>query len=171
MPFYASQVVFAYEGKPVRLVRKLSAAAIIAVAGMSLTACSLGGSMGPAPTGDETTAATEQPDATFVPGGGAEENKPYFDRTLQDLLESNPDAGSHEMVNALTDAGFDKSQMEVTFDKTSVDLDADFVIVAVKMPDNVCLIGQTGTRGYASTVVEPMSTGKCLIGMTQDIDW
>ncbi|MDJ1371804.1 hypothetical protein C7K25_10570 [Gulosibacter molinativorax] len=158
---------------PVHLVRKLTAVAALAVASLSLAACStLGIDSGPGPTETESTAATASPEATFVPGGGAEENKAYFDKTLQALLDANPDAGSHEMVNALTDAGFDKAQMEVTFDKTSVDLDADFVIVSVKMPDDMCLIGQTGTKGYASTVGAPMkSTGKCQIGVTQDIDW
>lgn len=155
------------------LVRKISAIAALAVAGLSLTACSaLGIDGGPGPTDAESTPATAAPDATFVPGGGAEENKAFFDKTLLALLETNPEAGSHELVNALADAGFDKSQMEVTFDKTSVDLDAAFVIVSVKMPDDMCLIGQTGTKGYASMVAEPMkSTGKCQIGVTQDIDW
>lgn len=156
-----------------RLVRKFSAVALIAVAGMSLTACTFFESdTSPGPDGVETTMATPTPEAVFVPDGGAEENKAYFDKTLQDLLEANPDAGSHEMVNALTDAGFDKSTMEVTPDKTSVDLDAAFVVVSVKMPDNMCLIGQTGTHGYASMVAEPMkSTDTCLIGKNQEIDW
>ncbi|KAB1642725.1 DUF6993 domain-containing protein [Gulosibacter chungangensis] len=163
----------ANEGKPVRLVRTLSAVAMIAVAGMSLTACSLfDGDSRPGPTDGATTAATPTPEAIFVPDGGAEENKAYFDKTLQDLLDANPEAGSHEMVNALTEAGFDKSQMEVTPDKTAVDLDAAFVVVSVKMPDNMCLIGQTGTHGYASMVAEPMkSTDTCLIGKNQEIDW
>ncbi|MGO1543023.1 MAG: DUF6993 domain-containing protein [Gulosibacter sp.] len=152
--------------------RKLSVVAILATAGLTLAGCAT--DSGPGPTDTADTSSTENataPEATFVPGGGAEENKAFFDQTLEGLLEANPDAGSHELVNTLTEAGFDKSQMEVTFDETSVDLEAAFVIVSVKMPDNMCLIGQTGTHGYASELVEPMSTGKCLIGMTQDIDW
>jgi hypothetical protein len=133
-----------------------------------LAGCSFGGD-GPGP--DETQQATQTPDPTFDPSGGAEANKAYFDMTLRDLLADDDKASSHDFVDTLTDAGFDKSQMEVTFDRTTIDLEADYIIVSVKMPDGQCLIGQRSSKGYASMVAEPMSTGKCLIGKTQDIDW
>ncbi|SJM51342.1 hypothetical protein [Gulosibacter sp. 10] len=148
--------------------RTLAAVASLLVGGLALAGCA---SDAPEPGPTDTAAATDAPAPTFVEGGGAEENKAYFDATLEQLLEANPEAKSHEMVNALVDAGFDKGRMEVTFDRTTVDLDADFVIVSVKMPDEQCLIGQTGTHGYASDVVAPMSTGNCLVGKTQEIDW
>ncbi|MFC5123255.1 DUF6993 domain-containing protein [Pseudoclavibacter helvolus] len=75
-----------------------------------------------------------------------------------------------ELVNALSTTGFDKAAMEVTFDRTNVDLEADYIIVSVKIGEE-CLVGQRGPRGYTSDVVAPVSTGKCLIGLTQPITW
>lgn len=137
--------------------------------GLTVTGCSAGGS------GDQNSNPEQQetvkPRATFNPTGGAGDNKAYFDQTLTDLLAANEKADSRAMVNALVEAGFDKSQMEVTFDKTSIGLDVDYIMVSVKMPDGICLMGERGTRGYSSTVANPMSTGKCMIGETQPIDW
>lgn len=132
-----------------------------------LTGCSFGGDPQPV----ESEGATQTAEPTFDPNGGAEANKAFFDITLKAMLSDNDKASSHDFVDTLADAGFDKSQMEVTFDKTTIDLDADYIIVSVKMPDGQCLIGQRSSKGYASIVAEPMSTGKCLIGKTQDIDW
>lgn len=142
---------------------------LLAIAGVA-TAVLAGCSTTSDPTPDETQ-ATQTAEPTFDPNGGAEANKPFFDQTLKAMLADNDKASSHDFVDTLTDAGFDKSQMEVTFDKTTIDLDADYIIVSVKMPDGQCLIGQRSSKGYASIVAEPMSTGKCLIGKTQDIDW
>lgn len=138
----------------------------LAVAAL-LTGCSFGSDPQPV----ETQGATQTAEPTFDPNGGAEANKAFFDKTLKAMLADNDKASSHDFVDTLADAGFDKSQMEVTFDKTTIDLDADYIIVSVKMPDGQCLIGQRSSKGYASIVAEPMSTGKCLIGKTQDIDW
>lgn len=123
----------------------------------------------PTPVPTPTGTATEAP--VFVEGGGAEENHAYFDDVLTKLLAATPQANSHQLVDALADAGFDKSRMEVTLDETTVGLNADYVIVSVKMPDDQCLIGQRGTQGYSSMAAAPLSTGKCLIGETQPITW
>ncbi len=131
----------------------------------------LAGCAGNADPEPNETQATQTAEPTFDPNGGAEANKAFFDATLKGMLADNDKASSHDFVDTLVDAGFDKSQMEVTFDKTTIDLDTDYIIVSVKMPDDQCLIGQRGSKGYASMVAEPMSTGKCLIGKTQDIDW
>lgn len=145
--------------------------AVATVTALSLTGCAESGGDDDQTQEQGGEQATPTPRATFDPSGGAGENKDYFDQTLQDLLANNEKADSHAMVNALADAGFDKSRMEVTFDRTSIDLEADYIIVAVKMPDGLCLMGQRGPRGYSSMVAEPLKTGKCMVGKTQPIDF
>ncbi|WP_311477488.1 DUF6993 domain-containing protein [uncultured Gulosibacter sp.] len=121
-----------------------------------------------------TTAAEATPTKApeFVPDGGAEANHAYFDATLKQLLEKKPGAGSKDLVNTLVEAGFDKSKMEVTSDTTPIGLDTTFVIVSVHMPDNMCLLGERGPDGsYASLVTKPISSGKCQLAKSIDIDW
>ncbi|PPG34392.1 hypothetical protein C5E10_06780 [Pseudoclavibacter sp. RFBG4] len=139
------------------------------VAALVLAGCSSQEAQPPA----ETTAAaeaTQAPPAAFVPGGTASDNKPIFDETNLQTIATNGSASSVELVDGLTATGFDKAAMEVTFDRTNVDLEADYIIVSVKIGEE-CLVGQRGPRGYTSDIVAPVSTGKCLIGLTQPITW
>lgn len=148
--------------------RKTLALTGLIAAGLLLSACS---TLSPGPDETASPAATEQGPPEFVPGGTAEQNKAWFDHVNQQTLAQNASASSHELVDALAAAGFDKAAMEVTFDRTNVDLDADYIIVSVKLGDE-CLIGQRGPRGYASEIATPIEpTGTCLIGATQPIDW
>lgn len=150
-----------------RYSRLIAPAALVAV--LALAGCSSQEGQPPA----ETTAAAEPTQAApaiFVPGGSAGENKPIFDQTNLQTIATNGSASSVELVNALSTTGFDKAAMEVTFDRTNVDLEADYIIVSVKIGEE-CLVGQRGPRGYTSDVVAPVSTGKCLIGLTQPITW
>lgn len=147
--------------------RRLGAVALVAATAIALSACS--GSNDPAPT-PPPASATPTAEPEFVPGGTAEQNKPWFDHVNQQTLAANPVATSRELVDGLAGGGFDKAAMEVTFDKTNVQLEADYIIVSVKIGED-CLIGQRGPRGYTSEITPPVSTGKCLIGHTQTIDW
>jgi hypothetical protein len=81
---------------------------------------------------------------------------------------SNP--GGRAFVDALVAAGFDRAQMQVTYDKTAISLDADNVQFSVLIGSD-CLIGQFGNVGYQSTIQPALSTGACLIGKTRPIDW
>lgn len=150
-----------------RCSRLIAPAALVAV--LALAGCS---SQEGQPTAETTAAAepTQAAPAIFVPGGSAGENKPIFDQTNLQTIATNGSASSVELVNALSTTGFDKAAMEVTFDRTNVDLEADYIIVSVKIGEE-CLVGQRGPRGYTSDVVAPVSTGKCLIGLTQPITW
>lgn len=144
-------------------------APVALVAALALAGCASQEAQPPA----ETTAAaepTQAAPATFVAGGTASENKPIFDETNLQTIATNGSASSVEFVNGLSGIGFDKSAMEVTFDRTNVDLEADYIIVSVKIGEE-CLVGQRGPRGYTSDIVAPVSTGKCLIGLTQPITW
>lgn len=148
-----------------RRIRSLSLVGASIAMMLGLTACASTPAPAPTPTGSASAAPV------FVEGGGAEVNHAYFDDVLQRLLAATPQANSHQLVDALTEAGFDKTRMEVTLDVTTAGLNADYVIVSVKMPDDQCLIGQRGTQGYSSMAAAPLSTGKCLIGETQQITW
>ena len=123
-----------------------------------------------APPPDASASASPAGPPAFVPGGSAGDNKPWFDHVNASTLEQHPTASSRELVDGLVAGGFDKRDMEVTFDRTNVDLEADYIIVSVKIGEE-CLIGQRGPRGYTSEITAPLGTGKCLIGHTQPIDW
>lgn len=146
--------------------RRAFTAAVIASSALVLVGCTSSPSPGP----EETPQASASAEPTFVPGGTAAQNKPWFDHVNQQTLSANEKASSHEMVDALAAAGFDKRAMEVTFDRTNVDLEADYIIVSVKIGDE-CLIGQRGPRGYRSEIAAPIGAGTCLLGRTQPIDW
>jgi len=128
----------------------------------------------PALTPTSTPVASATPTATAPapavrPELGAQANLTYFNQVAAAV---DPAAGGRGFVDALVAAGFDKSMIEVGFDKTSVNLDADSVQFSVRFPDG-CLIGQNGPKsgGYHSMVTAVISTGRCLIGATRQIDW
>lgn len=144
------------------------ASAVVLAGTLVLTGCSSGD---PQPTTPATEVATPSAAPVFVPGGTAEQNKPWFDHINQQTLAQNEKASSREMVDALVVAGFDKTAMQVTFDSTSTDLEADYIIVSVRIGEQ-CLVGQRSPRGYHSEIVPPVaSTGTCLLGQTRPIDW
>ena len=146
--------------------RALAAPLALAVT-LVLAACS---SFGGAQT--ETSSPTVTPSAppSFVPGGTAEQNHAWFDQINQQTLAADGKASAREFVDALVAGGFDKGAMQVTHDRTTVDLEADYIIVSIKIGD-ACLIGQRTARGYASEVAAVLSTGKCLVGETLPINW
>lgn len=142
---------------------------------LALTACT---TSGPQPTTQPSEppapSATATPTAAPVlqPDGTAADNLAYFDSIVQSVLEAAPDAGGEAFVNALVAGGFAKADMEVGFDRTSVDLAADSVQWSVRFNGD-CLIGQYGpaSGGYHSIVTPILATGSCLIGVTRPIDW
>ena len=95
-----------------------------------------------------------------------------FDAVNLGVAAANASAGGRDFIDALVTAGFDKSQMEVTADRTTVDLQADSVQFAVLFSDE-CLVGQYGSAsgGYHSAVRPALGTGGCLVGETRPIDW
>lgn len=151
-----------------RVTRLLAVAGSALAIAAALTACAPGPT-----TPNETGAATSTPTVapTFVPGGGAADNRDYFDATLQGVLAQNEKASAVELVDALVAAGFDKASIEFTRDETAIGLEADFIIVATRMPDGQCLIGMRAARGYSSEESAPASTGNCLMGDPARVDW
>ena len=152
---------------------RLAAVAAALTAALLLGGCADGAGPGPTRTsvGVDGATETERAPLEYVPGGTAAENKAYFDEVLGAVVAADSAAGPRDLVDALVGAGFDKAAMQVTAAETAIGLDPDMVIVAVRMPGDECLLGQRGTRGYSSAIQPVFSTGECLIGKPDPIDW
>lgn len=130
----------------------------------------------PAPTAlPERTARsvpspTPTPTATIDLGGNASQNLPYFDRVNEALIAKGGTLDGRAFIDNLVVAGYPKAAMEVTPDKTTVNLDADNVEFSVRL-GSTCLVGEYGNVGYASSAQRVFSTGTCLAGTTRTIDW
>lgn len=167
------------------MARRLDITAVLAFAGAALIVGVAGCSAAPppltstvpsvttaptAPTGTPPTAESAAP--TLRPDLPASENLPFFDAVNLGVVAANDSAGGRDFIDALAAAGFDKSNMEVTADRTTVDLQADSVQFAVLFGGE-CLVGQYGpaSGGYHSAVRPALGTGGCLVGETRPIDW
>jgi hypothetical protein len=123
----------------------------------------------PTPTASASTAGAPAAPVLY-PKGTAAQNLPYFDKVGHDLLDHDEGALGKQIVDYFVQAGFDKANMEVTPDKTSIGLAAWNIEFSVRM-NGGCLIGQAGNVKFQSTVQPLLATGKCLIGLTRKIDW
>lgn len=160
---------------PIRALAAVTGVALV----VALAACTTSDprpdsiSPSPSPSSSSDTAsstATDAPVAALVlqPQASATKNQAYFD-----LIASAVTAiDGRSYVDALTAAGFDKAQMEVTFDRTETGLAADTIQFAVRF-NGECLLGQNGpaSGGYHSAVTAPLASGTCLVGTTRSIDW
>ena len=106
----------------------------------------------------------------LVPAGTARENLAYFNQINKDFLGSQASAGGRAIIENLVAAGFDKSAMQVTPDKTVNGYPADSIQFSVLLGDE-CLIGQSSGGKYGSVVAPALGTGQCLIGKTRQITW
>jgi hypothetical protein len=160
--------------------RRFGTNAALAFAGVAmlvgLTACTFDD---PQPTDSATARPTPsapgEPTPTapeFRPELSATENLPYFDWVNGGVVASNAAAGGRDFIDALVAAGFDKAQMQVTADTTTIGDPADSVQFSVLFQGE-CLVGQYGPKsgGYHGAVRPPLGTGTCLVGQTRPIDW
>ena len=156
------------------------AAAVVAAAIVGCTPTASEGvpSTPAVPGSSSTSGSTEAPSpttapvktATFYPDGTAKQNLAYFNEVSRTLLREKPDASGRTIVDALVAAGFEKKRMQVTPDRTAVDLAADNKQFSVKIKTN-CIVGQAGNTGFRSFVAPALATGDCLVGKTRAIDW
>ncbi|MES2092352.1 MAG: hypothetical protein V4531_00885 [Actinomycetota bacterium] len=126
------------------------------------------------PPGSATSAtpsrsATPAPTPGYRPDGTATANKAWFDAVNTKLFAANGAANGRAIIDSLVAAGFDKSAMQVTPDKTSINGGVDSILFSVRIGDS-CLLGQSG-GGYSSAVEPALKSGLCLIGKTRAIDW
>jgi hypothetical protein len=123
----------------------------------------------PTPTITNAPQATVAP-PTLNPHGTALQNLAYFESVLHPLLDTAPTTPGRTIIDTLVAAGFEKSSMELTPDKTSVGLQADNVEFSIRM-NGTCLVGQTGNVGFHAMAAPMLATGLCLVGKTRPIDW
>jgi hypothetical protein len=148
------------------------AVGIVAVAVAVLTGCV---PAAPAATQSASTSPTPSSSATAdAPTidltGTANQNRAYFDAVNEKFIAAGVDLSGRPFIDNLVKAGYPKVDMEVTPDRTSVNLAADNIQFSIRF-GTTCLIGQYGNVGYASTVTTMLSTGRCLVGITRPIDW
>lgn len=151
-----------------------AAAGAVVIAGL-LAAC---GAQTPMPT-PTSSSSTPSPGPTSVlndlnpelrPGQPAAANQQFFDATNAALQASSGRSDGVTIVNNLAAAGFSKADMEVTYDTTALGLQADSIIVSVRIGQE-CLLGQFGAGYYKGTIAPLLGTGKCLVGWQRTIDW
>lgn len=149
-------------------------------ASMSLfVAVMLGGCAAPAQQDPGAATQEQMPEEPteryeFLPDSSAEENFLYFNQTLRDFVLSDAPMEGQAVVDALSDAGFDKGSMQVSFDKTKTGLTVDHLYVSVRIGSE-CLIGQLilpeDTHAVAVQEAIGPNDDLCLIGNTRAIDW
>ncbi len=148
---------------------------VFALSVATLTGCTL-----QAPDSPHTPAVTSSappsvspsptPAPSFVAGGTAEANKTYFDSINSALIAANNSVTGKAIIDALVAAGFDKTSMQLTPDKTSINGNADSVLFSVRIGDS-CLLGQHSGAEYVSSVQKALQSGTCIVGQTRPIDW
>lgn len=155
--------------------RRCAVSALIVLASATLVACTdapADSAPEPASTTEPSSSSPEtepEPDPELIPEGSAQDNLPYFDFVnAKFLADGNP--GGRPIIDNLVAAGFDKSAMEVTGDRTPLGSDVDSLQFSVLIGEG-CLLGQAGAGGYTSVVAPALESGSCLIGDTRAIDW
>lgn len=146
-----------------------------ALLGLTLVACA----PEPAPSPDaspseHSTAGTPTPEApTFHPDGTAEDNLPLFTAVAKQVWSSKEKDSGRAYIDALIDAGFERADMQVTNDQSTVGHPAESVQFSVRWGDSRCLMGQFGpsTGKPVTVIMDQLPEGRCLIGNTRPIDW
>ena len=155
---------------PSRIARAGVVIALSGIAALALAGCV----EAPVPTPTPTSTQSSGPSAPAEPeidlDGSANENLPYFDAVNVALINAGGDLDGRAFIDNLVAAGYPKSDMEVTADRTAINGAADNIQFSVRL-NGTCLIGQYGNVGYASTTGQLLSTGRCLVGATRPIDW
>jgi hypothetical protein len=137
---------------------------------VALTGCTPMSPAAPTRTAGTAPAPTPSASASIDLNGNAAENLPYFDQVNKALIAKGGTLDGRAFIDNLVAAGYPKTAMEVTPDRTSVNLQADNIEFSVRL-GSTCLVGEYGNIGYASTSQRVFSTGRCLAGKTRAIDW
>lgn len=150
------------------------AAAVAALLAVGLAGCVEGP---PMPTPSSSPSATPTPTSTrnevkpvLRPGQSAAANQQFFDAINRDLHGRAGRSDGETIVNTLVAAGFVKADMEVTYDATALGIQADAIIVSVRIGTE-CLIGQFSPGAYTGTILPVLGSGNCLVGAQKPIDW
>jgi len=112
------------------------------------------------------------PEPALIPDGTAEENLPYFTAIVAEVWASEGRDKGRSYTDALAEAGFDKSAMQVTADQTTVGRHVESMLFSVRWGEDECLIGQVGpsTGDPVTTVTDQLAEGRCLVGETRPVE-
>ncbi len=155
--------------------RAMSAGAIVVAMALGAAAC---GSPTPEATPPATStmptivAPTVAPEVIpeLNPNGTALQNLDYFDYVLRELIAETSTPTGRQIIDRLAESGFDKSQMELTPERTPIGGAADNIQFSVKI-NGTCLLGQSGNVGFITIAADLLATDTCLVGNTQPINW
>lgn len=116
-------------------------------------------------------ASVDQPTTPpeFIPGGSAEQNRPYVTWLLQQVGAGSSDLAGADAVAALEAGGLVRADMEVTADRTAIGLEADSISLSVRIAGE-CLIAQWSDEWIETHVAPILSSGTCLLGETVSLD-
>jgi hypothetical protein len=163
-----------------------SAVALLLVVALAIAGCTGTSPAGPTQTADasadpsvSSSPTPDEPTPTadagprLRPDGNAYDNLPLFTAVTEKVWRSKGKVSGRAYIDALVKAGFAKSAMQVTEDRTTIDNPAESIQFSVQWDDELCLVGQVGpTTGDPVTVVLPViEESGCLIGNTRPIDW
>lgn len=150
----------------------IGSAAIVSTA-LMLAGCTAAPAPTPTPTVPVSATPTPTPTPTgpiIRPGASAAANQQFFDKVNTDFNAAHGMSDGKSIIDNLVAAGFRKQDMQVTTDRTSIDLPVDSIIFSVRVKGE-CLIGQFSSSGYHGLIAPLLGNGLCLVGTTRPIDW
>lgn len=127
-----------------------------------------------APSTTPSPGETEDPGlpggAILRPGESAAANKLFFEKIIGEFYAANGKSTGQALVDHLVGGGFDKADMEVTYDATEIGLASDSLLVSVRI-EGECLIAQLRPDTVTTALTSVLGTGRCMVGATRPIDW
>lgn len=150
------------------------AASTIVLVGLALASCAPEPSESPSANPESTPTTSPTQDApVFQPDGSAEDNLPIFAAVTNRVWATEERASGRAYVDALVEAGFDRTAMQVTQDLTTVGNPVESLQFSVRWGEKECLVGQVGpsTGDPVTAVLDQLAEGRCLVGNTRPIDW
>lgn len=156
----------------VRVARRMTVVAAAIVTALALAGCTPTPDV-PQPTPSETRTPTPTPTPSATPelveGGTAGQNRPFVEFVIGQLLSSNSEPASLEIIDTLVASGFDRAAMQVTADTTRVGSRADSILFSILI-DRQCLLGQVADGAVTTSLGDVLGTGRCLVGRTVSLD-
>jgi hypothetical protein len=147
----------------------------LAAALLALSACGPGPEASVSPSAEASPSADPTAPAApeLLPDGTAEDNLPVFTSVSESVWATDQRGAGRAYIDALIAAGFDRADMQVTQDVSTVGNTAESLLFSVRWGDDECLVGQVGPSiGQVVTAVMPqLAEGRCLVGTTRPIDW
>ena len=128
----------------------------------------------PMPTPTTTKSATPSPTPTAAPtldpNGTVDEAYAFWRYLVEKMYFDLGKNDGAQYINMMTNYGFDRAAMEVTYNETAIGEQADSIIFSVRFGGE-CFIGQIFNPTWVATRAPVLGTGTCLVGVTRPIDF